>query len=103
MSRKLLLIGAVTFLIGVGALVASFQIHSGGEGEDFLKKGNIFQFRNKFYFIVAIQIVGAVLILISFILFGWHICGAKSKPKKKVLKSKNRMKRPKEISRNSYG
>ena len=62
-----------------------------------------FQFRNKFYFIVAIQIVGAVLILISFILFGWHICGAKSKPKKKVLKSKNRMKRPKEISRNSYG
>lgn len=35
MSRKLLLIGAVTFLIGVGALVASFQIHSGGEGEVF--------------------------------------------------------------------
>ena len=42
MSRKLLLIGAVTFLIGVGALVASFQIHSGGEGEVFLKKGTIF-------------------------------------------------------------
>ena len=37
MSRKLLLIGAVTFLIGVGALVASFQIHSGGEGEIFFK------------------------------------------------------------------
>lgn len=83
MSRKLLLIGAVTFLIGVGALVASFQIHSGE---------------------VPIQIVGAVLILISCILFGWHLCGgSKSKPKKKVLKTKNRMKKPKEISRNSYG
>ena len=43
MSRKLLLIGSMTFLIGVGALVASFQIHSGGEGEIFFKLKEIFQ------------------------------------------------------------
>ena len=100
MSRKLLLIGAATFLGGVGALVASFQMSAGGESEIFLT-GKIL--RNNFYFLVIVQIIGAVLILISFILFGWHICGAKSKPQKKVLKSKNRMKRPKEISRNNYG
>ena len=47
--------------------------------------------------------VGAVLVLVAFVLFGWHVCGADHRANKKVLKTKNRMKRPKEISRNNYG
>ena len=56
------------------------------------------------YRVAAIlQVVGAVLVLVAFVLFGWHVCGADHRANKKVLKTKNRMKRPKEISRNNYG
>ena len=103
MSRKLVLIGAVAFFVGIGTLVASFVAKPAqiiqGENISLINKIKIS------FLAVIVQVAGAFLILVAFVLFGWHICGGggQKKSQKKVLKTKNRSKRPHEISGSNYG
>ena len=107
MSRKLVLIGAVAFFVGIGTLVASFvakpaQIIQGVKIFPWLQPINLIAIS---FLAVIVQVAGAFLILVAFVLFGWHICGGggQKKSQKKVLKTKNRSKRPHEISSSNYG
>ena len=104
MTRKLVLLGALSFFVGIGVIVASFVI-SPAPIVASKNLENTLSCKTNYprSFSAVIQVVGALLILISFILVGWHVCGGKNKAPKKVLKSKNRSKRPKEISRSNYG
>jgi len=89
MSRRLIIVGVLSFFVGVGALAVSLAINLAG------------------IIAIILQAVGALLILVGVILIGWQVCsdnhqGQKS-GRKKVLKTKNRSKHVREISRSNYG
>jgi len=90
MSKRLTIIGAISFSIGVGCIAVSLAAQLAPI------VGIIF------------QAVGALLILVGVILIGWQICSnnhnsQKSSKRKKVLKTKNRSKHVREISGTNYG
>jgi len=83
MSRQTLVLGALALVIGIVTFVISFAVVHEGIVR------------------IVLQVAGAFLLLVSFSLFGWHICSGGGNSSKKVLKTKNRSKRPREIDR--YG
>merc|ERR1711953_1265774 len=90
MSRRLTIIGALAFFIGIVSIGVSLAL-------------NLASIVSTIF-----QAIGALLILVGVILIGWQICSSnhnhqKSSKRKKVLKTKNRSKPVREISGSNYG
>jgi len=83
---RLLLLGTFCFLLGTGGIITSF-----------ISKRLEPTYQRIF------QILGGILILSGFFVFGFNFCRGKKSNEKKVLRRTKRSKKPQELDRAYYG
>eukprot|EP00092_Neocalanus_flemingeri_P094707 GFUD01120439.1.p1 GENE.GFUD01120439.1~~GFUD01120439.1.p1 ORF type:complete len:116 (-),score=15.60 GFUD01120439.1:9-356(-) len=82
---RLLIVGVLCILMGIGGLVASFLVKQEQKTPWILR------------------VAGGILILISIFFFAFYICGGKKKKKRRGSTKMKRKRNPQEISRAHIG